>query len=137
MDERAIAHVDPPFAAGRDRDAQLDQQGGFRPRRDPALTADAREGGADCARSSSAAQAGVSTEAPVAFVAIIARCGRRAPATRFASHAPSQGDGAAVRIDADVLQVMLARFRGHFPLGGEGSTNGQKTPSHLPTGISA
>jgi len=34
-------------------------------------------------------------------------------------------------------KMMLARFRGHFPLGGEGSTNGQKTPSHLPTGISA
>ncbi len=108
----ARSHVDPPFAAGRDRDAQLvDQQGGFRPRRDPALTADAREGGADCARSSSAAQAGVSTEAPVAFVAIIARCGRRAPATRSASHEPSQGDGAAVRIDADVLQVRLGPVR--------------------------
>lgn len=53
----------------------------------------------------------MSTEAPVAFVAIIARCGRRAPATRFASHAPSQGDGAAVRIDADVLQVRLGPVR--------------------------
>jgi len=44
---------------------------------------------------------------------------------------------AKLLIQRRVRALMLARFRGHFPLGGEGSTNGQKTPSHLPTGISA
>ena len=33
--------------------------------------------------------------------------------------------------------LKLARFRGHFPLGGEGSTNGQKTPPVLSAGLSA
>ncbi|MGH7728746.1 MAG: hypothetical protein ACREM2_08150, partial [Vulcanimicrobiaceae bacterium] len=33
--------------------------------------------------------------------------------------------------------VKLARFRGYFPLGGEGSTNGQKTSPFLPAGVPA
>ena len=33
--------------------------------------------------------------------------------------------------------VKLARFRGHFPLGGEGSTNGQKTSQGLSDGLPA
>jgi hypothetical protein len=33
------------------------------------------------------------------------------------------------------VRLKLARFRGHFPLGGEGSTNGQKTPLETALGI--
>jgi hypothetical protein len=37
---------------------------------------------------------------------------------------------------AAVGPLELTGFRGHFPLGGERSTNGQKTPSLVPAGVS-